>query len=143
MNPLGLHTIDFLVVIFFLVGVIGLGWWASRGVKEEEDFYLGASFPIDSIRLYPQNPADFPTRFTIEGSDNLQFDNPKNPGRSLGAELCAERKWRAGISGQRRNVPLYSIRHPRLIREEGFRCPANGSHVGRPEYRPDEVYPRI
>lgn len=41
MHPLGLHVIDLLVVIFFLAGVIGLGWWASRGVKEEKDFYLG------------------------------------------------------------------------------------------------------
>ena len=37
----GLHIIDVLVVLFFLSGVIGLGWWASRGVKEEKDFYLG------------------------------------------------------------------------------------------------------
>jgi alpha-L-rhamnosidase len=41
------------------------------------DVDLGASLPIDSIRLYPLNPADFPARFTIEGSDNLQFNNPK------------------------------------------------------------------
>lgn len=40
------------------------------------DVDLGASLRIDSIRLYPQNPANFPTRFTLEGSDNLQFDNP-------------------------------------------------------------------
>lgn len=41
MHPLGLHIIDLAVVIFFLAGVIGLGWWASRGVHEEKDFYLG------------------------------------------------------------------------------------------------------
>ena len=41
MHPLGLHIIDLAVVVFFLIGVIGLGWWASRGVKEEKDFYLG------------------------------------------------------------------------------------------------------
>ena len=41
MHPLGLHIVDFLIVVFFLVGVIGLGWWASREVKEEKDFYLG------------------------------------------------------------------------------------------------------
>jgi SSS family solute:Na+ symporter len=40
MHPLGLHTIDLVVVISFLVGVIGLGWFASRNVKEEKDFYL-------------------------------------------------------------------------------------------------------
>ena len=41
------------------------------------DVDLGASLPIDSIKLYPLNPADFPARFTIEGSDNLEFLNPK------------------------------------------------------------------
>jgi SSS family solute:Na+ symporter len=41
MHPLGLNIIDLIVVIAFLLGVIGLGWWASRGVKEEKDFYLG------------------------------------------------------------------------------------------------------
>jgi hypothetical protein len=41
MHPLGLNIIDLLVVIVFLMGVIALGWWASRGVKEEKDFYLG------------------------------------------------------------------------------------------------------
>ena len=41
------------------------------------DVDLGASLPIDSIKLYPLNPEDFPTRFTIEGADNLQFDDPK------------------------------------------------------------------
>jgi hypothetical protein len=41
------------------------------------DVDLGASLPINSIKLYPLNPGDFPTRFTIEGSDNLQFLNPK------------------------------------------------------------------
>ncbi len=40
MQILGLHIIDVLVVIFFLLGVIGLGWWAARGVKEDKDFYL-------------------------------------------------------------------------------------------------------
>jgi Na+/proline symporter len=41
MHPLGLNIIDLAVVIVFLLGVIALGWWASRGVKEEKDFYLG------------------------------------------------------------------------------------------------------
>jgi SSS family solute:Na+ symporter len=41
MHPLGLNIIDLAVVITFLLGVIALGWWASRGVKEEKDFYLG------------------------------------------------------------------------------------------------------
>jgi SSS family solute:Na+ symporter len=41
MHPLGLNILDLAVVISFLIGVIGLGWWASRGVKQEKDFYLG------------------------------------------------------------------------------------------------------
>jgi Na+/proline symporter len=40
MHPLGLHIIDLVVVISFLIAVIGLGWFASRNVKEEKDFYL-------------------------------------------------------------------------------------------------------
>ncbi len=40
------------------------------------DVDLGASLPIDSIKLYAQNAADFPKRFRIEGSDNLQFNQP-------------------------------------------------------------------
>jgi len=41
MHPLGLNILDLIVVVIFLIGVIGLGWWASRGVKQEKDFYLG------------------------------------------------------------------------------------------------------
>lgn len=41
MHIFGLHIIDFCILILFLFGLIGLGWWASRGVKEEKDFYLG------------------------------------------------------------------------------------------------------
>ncbi|MEA3189155.1 MAG: solute:Na+ symporter, family [Chthoniobacter sp.] len=37
----GLHILDVLVILFFLGLVLGLGWWASRSVKEEKDFYLG------------------------------------------------------------------------------------------------------
>ncbi len=41
------------------------------------DVDLGAALPIDSIKLYPENPTDFPVRFTVEGADNLQFKNAK------------------------------------------------------------------
>jgi len=37
----GLHIIDLVVLVAFLFGIIGLGWWTSRGVKGEKDFYLG------------------------------------------------------------------------------------------------------
>jgi alpha-L-rhamnosidase len=52
----------------------GLGLGAKGGWADVD---LGESLPIDSIRLYPLDPADFPARFTVEGSDNLRFDNPK------------------------------------------------------------------
>jgi alpha-L-rhamnosidase len=39
------------------------------------DIDLGATYTIDSIKLFPQDPARFPTRFSILGSDNLQFNN--------------------------------------------------------------------
>ncbi len=41
------------------------------------DVDLGASLRIDSIKLYSLNPSDFPARFTVEGSDDLQFQNAK------------------------------------------------------------------
>lgn len=39
------------------------------------DVNMGAALPIDSIKLYPGNPAAFPARFKVEGADNLQFLN--------------------------------------------------------------------
>src|SRR5438067_1945052 len=41
MHLFGLHILDIAVILVFLFGIIGLGWWAARGVKEERDFYLG------------------------------------------------------------------------------------------------------
>ena len=98
---------------------------------------------IDSIKLYPENPADFPARFTRRGIGQSAILQSDDPGRSIRTGLCAERKRSAGISGQRRNVPLRSTRHPSLLREKGLRCPANGSHVRRQECGPDEVHPGI
>jgi alpha-L-rhamnosidase len=46
-----------------------LGGWAQVD--------LGASLPINSIKLYPLNSVDFPPRFKLEGADNLQFINSK------------------------------------------------------------------
>jgi hypothetical protein len=37
----GLHLIDLAIVVFFLVAILGVGVWVSRGVKHEGDFYLG------------------------------------------------------------------------------------------------------
>jgi hypothetical protein len=52
------------------------GWvLGPRGGWADVD--LGTSLPIDSIKLYPGNPADFPARFSVEGADNLQFENAK------------------------------------------------------------------
>jgi Na+/proline symporter len=36
----GLHYIDLAVIFGFLVAIIGIGLFASRGVKDEKDFYL-------------------------------------------------------------------------------------------------------
>jgi alpha-L-rhamnosidase len=41
------------------------------------DIDLGAPCVIDSIKLFPQDPAHFPSRFSILGADNLQFKNAK------------------------------------------------------------------
>jgi hypothetical protein len=41
------------------------------------DVDLGAPETIDSIKLYPLKPADFPARFRVEGSNNLEFENPR------------------------------------------------------------------
>lgn len=40
MTILGLHLIDVVIVCFFLFAMIGAGLWASRGVKEETDFFV-------------------------------------------------------------------------------------------------------
>ncbi len=37
----GLHILDLIIIVGFLIGILALGWWASRSVKEEKDFYLG------------------------------------------------------------------------------------------------------
>ncbi len=41
------------------------------------DVDLGASLPINAIILYPLSPSNFPTRFKLEGSDDLLFENSK------------------------------------------------------------------
>ena len=41
MHLWGLHLIDLAIVVFFLVAILGVGVWVSRGVKHEGDFYLG------------------------------------------------------------------------------------------------------
>jgi solute:Na+ symporter, SSS family len=37
----GLHLIDLAIVVFFLIAILCVGVWVSRGVKHEGDFYLG------------------------------------------------------------------------------------------------------
>lgn len=38
---LGLHLIDFLMIVFYFVGIIFFGLWMSRRVKTEEDYFIG------------------------------------------------------------------------------------------------------
>jgi Na+/proline symporter len=41
MRILGLHLIDFAIVIGSLLATLGVGFWVSRGVKKESDFLVG------------------------------------------------------------------------------------------------------
>lgn len=46
MNTLRLHPIDMALVLGYLVGVVVLGLWLSRGIKSSHDFFLaGKSLP--------------------------------------------------------------------------------------------------
>ena len=40
MQILGLHWLDFTIVVIYLVGMLALGKWASRRTKSEGDFYM-------------------------------------------------------------------------------------------------------
>ena len=40
MTIIGLHVIDFAIVVVFILIVLGLGWRASRKTKTTEDFYV-------------------------------------------------------------------------------------------------------
>ncbi|HBF34850.1 TPA: transporter [Candidatus Sumerlaeota bacterium] len=37
----GIHIIDFGIILFFLLGVLGVGWYAQKSVKGESDFFIG------------------------------------------------------------------------------------------------------
>src|SRR3954471_3805263 len=37
----GLHLVDLLILLAFLIAILAVGVWVSRGVKHESDFYLG------------------------------------------------------------------------------------------------------
>lgn len=41
MHVWGLHIIDVAILVGFLLAILGVGVWVSRGVKHESDFYLG------------------------------------------------------------------------------------------------------
>ena len=40
MTIIGLHVLDFAIVLVFIIIVLGLGWRASRKTKTTEDFYI-------------------------------------------------------------------------------------------------------
>jgi SSS family solute:Na+ symporter len=49
---LGLHPIDYLVVLIYLVGVLGVGWYFSRQQKQGEDYFLaGRQMPWLAVGL--------------------------------------------------------------------------------------------
>jgi hypothetical protein len=37
----GLHTVGFLMIVLYFVGVLGFGLWVSRRVKTEDDYFVG------------------------------------------------------------------------------------------------------
>lgn len=46
MGALHLSTLDAAIIVIYLVGIVGLGLWASRGVSTSRDFFLaGRSLP--------------------------------------------------------------------------------------------------
>lgn len=46
MGTLQLSTLDATIIVVYLVGITGLGLWASRGIKTSQDFFLaGRSLP--------------------------------------------------------------------------------------------------
>jgi alpha-L-rhamnosidase len=49
--------------------MVGAGGWA--------DIDLGASYPLESIKLYPHTAESFPLRFVVLGSDEPQFYRPR------------------------------------------------------------------
>ena len=107
------------------------------------DVDLGASFPIDAIKLYPLNPRDFPTRFTIEGSDNLEFDRPTilvdQSSRDYVLNGTGVQEFPIG----RATVRFVRVAIPSLPGKKGFVVRQMEVMSGRPERRPDEVYPGI
>src|SRR5690606_30827322 len=46
MGALQLSTLDAAIIVIYLVGIVGLGLWASRGITTSHDFFLaGRSLP--------------------------------------------------------------------------------------------------
>ena len=41
MQYLGLHLIDWLIILIYFLGMVYIGRWASRKVKTTKDFYQG------------------------------------------------------------------------------------------------------
>ena len=46
MEKVALESLDLTLVVIYLLGVMGLGLWMSRGVKSSKDYFLaGRSLP--------------------------------------------------------------------------------------------------
>jgi SSS family solute:Na+ symporter len=74
----GLHLLDLVVILIFLAGVLFLGWWASRGVKGEGDFFLGGRRMGRTLQFF------------------LSFGNMTD---STGAPTTAGEVYRQGVGG--------------------------------------------
>jgi SSS family solute:Na+ symporter len=42
MSALGLHIVDWLVIVVYFIGMIGVGLWARRRIRDTQDFYQGS-----------------------------------------------------------------------------------------------------
>lgn len=51
--------------------------WMAVGTPSWAQIDLGGRVRIDSIRLYPNQPGDFPARFRIEADDDAEFNHPE------------------------------------------------------------------
>ena len=81
--------------------VVSRGGWA--------DVDLGSSLPIDEIRLYFNDSKSAPTRFLIEGADEMQFEHPH-----LLVDRTAEDFQPSGPGAQVFPVKPATARHIRL-----------------------------
>ena len=74
----GMNIIDLVIILAFLIAVLAVGVWVSRGVKQESDFYLGGRTLGKPLQFF------------------LNFGNSTN---STGAGLLASNVYNQGAGG--------------------------------------------